>query len=216
VSTAATVSTSTTATADSTTTTEPVATTSPSSVAGVVAAAWASGDDDSVRANAEANTARVLLALDPGDGPWRAGECAGTVRSIYCRFRSPRAELTLRVPHPGPTGSTSSSVGGASLAAADPAVALWPLTTAEEAENTQASVDKGHSSWHLEPRAVALSFAEAELEFHTPTVDAAASSGETMRVTDGDGRSVDIATTQPARSGPGGIWAVAAVLTTGV
>jgi hypothetical protein len=115
--------------------------------------------------------------------------------------------LTLRV------GNEAASLGrpqATTEAAFDPpagGVAVWPLTTAEEAANTQAQVDQGHSPWMLEPAAVADAFAGAELGWSGTVVTVTGPS--TVRIARAGGATpIDLTLAQPARTGPGGIWVV--------
>jgi acetyl esterase/lipase len=183
---------------------------SPADIAATVATAWLEGDDATVHANAEVATADLLAEVDPGGGPWSSGDCEGAAGSTYCQFDSPAASLTLRVVQ-SESSTQGPVVADATLTATGDAVALWPFTTAEEARNTQRSVDEGHSPWHLQSDAVVLAFGSAVLGYEDPVIDDAGSEGETTRVSDGADRSADVAARQPARTGEGGIWAVVAV-----
>jgi acetyl esterase/lipase len=179
----------------------------PAGVASAVAAAWAAGDDAGVRAGADDDSAEILVALEPGPGPWVHGGCEGAAGSTYCDFDAPSGTLTLRVAHPGPTGASAPKVTDLTLTAAREAVALWPFTTAQEAENTQQSVDDGHSPWHLEDEAVALSFAAlssaTRIRRSTPLPARARPSASEAPVVDrSTSRSPSPPAADPAASGP--------------
>jgi hypothetical protein len=92
-------------------------------------------------------------------------------------------------------------------------VAVWPLTTSEEAANTQQSVDEGHSPWQLDPDAVVISYAENVLGFADPEVE---HTPLNVRVVDPSGIAVSMHLVQPARQGSGGIWAIKDVYANGV
>lgn len=186
-------------------TAEPGGPEAPAEVARLVAEAWAAADRGVLAALAERGVLDLLAALDAPDGPWTAAGCEGAAGSSYCRFTAPGASLTLRV------ANEAARATEATLTATGEAVALWPLTTTAEAEATQAQVDEGHSPWQLEPEAVVLAFAEAELGFASPSIDTSASDGELVRVVAADSAAAGVAVGQPARTGPGGTWAVVAV-----
>jgi hypothetical protein len=88
-------------------------------------------------------------------------------------------------------------------------VAVWPFTTAEQAGHTQAAVDAGHQPWLLDPAAVAVAYAEAELGWHDADVEVGEVAPGSYRVTDpASGVQAQLTLDQPAHHGPTGIWAV--------
>ncbi len=178
-------------------------------VAAAVLDAWEAGDGDAVAADVDAGVAEVLLAWDPGAGPWEDAGCEGAAGSSWCGRSSGGAEVTVRVANdPSVDGPR---VTEARLEAAGDAVALWPLTTGAQAAGTQVEVDGGSSPWQLEPAAVVDSYARAELGFADPAVEAG--EGRDLVVTDvTTGARVTVGVGQPARTGDGGIWAVIEVV----
>jgi hypothetical protein len=174
-------------------------------IASSVFGAWTTGDLDAVREVADAAVTGLLNRLAPSRVGWDGPACEGAAGSTYCTWSSAEETVVLRV------ANADARVVEVRLEPPPGGVALWPLTTAEEAANTQQSVDEGHSPWQLEPGAVALSYAENILGFEAPGVDQTVSDLPTLRVTDTSGASVDVTLVQPERTGPGGIWAIASI-----
>lgn len=89
-----------------------------------------------------------------------------------------------------------------------PAVELpWPARSAAEAAGLQQAVDGGAQPWLLDPAELALSYATAA---HGWTAAGTTVEGETVQVTGPDGEARTLTVRQPVRTGPGGIWVVAA------
>jgi hypothetical protein len=177
--------------------------------------AWRHGEGAALVDLSDPEVAQLLLARDVReDESWAADptRCEGAAGSTYCTWTSTEAQLTLRVGNEAAAAGAPHAVSEAAFATAEGRVAVWPLTTGEEAGNTQDQVDDGHSPWMLEPEAVVASYAGAELGFAEPVVEEVALTFFHYRVADATtGIAVDVQLVQPARPGPGGIWAVARV-----
>jgi hypothetical protein len=186
---------------------------SPAEYAQVAFDAWQGGDAVTLIRQANLPAAQLLLARQPGEETWAGPACEGGAGSTYCAWEAEASQdvlpsqLVLRVGNEDAVADEPHALGEAFFARLVDHVAIWPLTTAEEAEHTQASVDEGHSPWMVDPATVVESFAAAELGWEEPVVEPLAVA--TYRVTDsatGVAATVDVA--QPAREGSGGIWAV--------
>lgn len=189
----------TTTTAASVTTVAP-----PTGIAASVFESWAAdGDMAGVRAGADEAVADVLQRWEPGDAAWDGPACEGAAGSTYCSWTSSDATLVLRV------GTEAGRVVEARLAAPPDGVAVWPVTTQEQAVNTQQEVDGGSSPWQLEPETVATFYAENVLGLTGVDLEQELDDDPlVLRVTDADGLALVLTMTQPARTGEGGIWAI--------
>jgi hypothetical protein len=171
--------------------------------------AWQSGDSATVIELSGPATAQLLLARSPGDDQWSdTPSCEGAAGSTYCTWTSGGPSLQLRVLNEAASKGAAHAVSEAAFVEAPGAVAIWPFTSQEAADNTQQSVDDGHSPWQLEPSAVATSFAGAVLGWDNAVVETL-SAPVNLRVSDATtGVSVDLELAQPSRPGNGGIWAI--------
>jgi hypothetical protein len=170
---------------------------------------WHQGDAAGVRELSAGAVTDVLTARAPGDPVgWHDPVCDGAAGSTYCRWDRADAALVLRVANAPASEGAAHAVTSAQFAVPAGGVAVWPLTTAEEAANTQASVDAGHSPWMLDPVAVAASYAQAELGWIDAEVETVRP-GTYPVIDPAAGARAEIAIAQPARQGDGGIWAVA-------
>lgn len=172
--------------------------------------AWRTGDGASVVDLAAPEVVQLLAAHPAGDG-WDGdmGSCEGAAGSVYCVAMAPGTQLVLRVANQAASTGVAHAVTQATFARTPGAAAMWPLTTTEEAWNTQAQVDAGHSPWMLDPEAVVSAYAVAELGFTEPIVEPTATTFFTYRVVDAaTGVAGDIGVNQPARQERGGIWTV--------
>jgi hypothetical protein len=176
--------------------------------------AWITADRASLVDLAAPEVAQLLAARSADEELWPAvpGVCDGAAGSVYCTWNSSNVQLTLRVANQAATAGAAHAVTEASITPTPGAVAIWPLTTTDEAWRTQAQVDAGHSPWMLDPEAVVSNYAARELGFTQPVVELVAPTFFSYRVVDAaTGVAVDIAVNQPARAEPGGIWAIARV-----
>jgi hypothetical protein len=185
--------------------------TSPVAYAEATFAAWQGQDRPALERLAQPGVVDLLTARPPRAGEtWTGPSCEGAAGSTYCSWSSSDADLVIRVGNEAAAGGEERAVTEAFFTPPAGGVAVWPLTTAEEAANTQQQVDEGHSPWMLEPAAVADAFARAELGWDDVTVTVLDAS--TIRVARGDGSSpIVLAVGQPARTGAGGIWAITRV-----
>jgi hypothetical protein len=169
--------------------------------------AWGNGDLDTLSELAPPPVADFLAARPVDDAEWESPECEGAAGSTYCTWSIPWTQLTLRVANEAASQGQPHAVTEAFFWVAPDRVAIWPLTTAEEAQNTQEQVDQGHSPWMLEPTAVASFYASAVLGWQDATVEPVRPGA--YWVTDpASGTMAELDLTQPAREGEGGIWAV--------
>lgn len=169
--------------------------------------AWGTGDLDTLSELAAPPVAGFLAARAPEDAEWESPECEGAAGSTYCTWSIATTQLVLRVASDAASQGLPHATTSAFFTPAPGRVAIWPLTTDEEARNTQAQVDQGHSPWMLEPTAVASFYAQAVLGWDDATVEPARP--DVYWVTDpASGTMAELTLAQPARQGDGGIWAV--------
>jgi hypothetical protein len=173
--------------------------------------AWVAGDGPTMVDLAARQVVELLAARSADSEDWAVSRvCDGAAGTVACSWTSSDVRLTVRVANQAASNGAAHAVIDASFGPAPGAVALWPLTISEEAWNTQAQVDAGHSPWMLDPEAVVSAYAAAELGFTEPVVESTAPTFFTFRVVDAaTGVAVDIGVNQPARPEPGGIWTVA-------
>lgn len=182
----------------------------PTSYAAAAFRAWRRGDLSALSTLAEPQVVEILTAQAPEPGRWGRPQCEGAAGSTYCAWTRPEVQLVLRVRNDLASTGEPQAVIEAFFTTAPDRVAIWPLTTQEQADNTQVQVDQGHSPWHLDPATVASSYASAELGWEDAVVEQVQPG--TFRVTDPEsGASALITLAQPAREGEGGIWAVTRV-----
>jgi hypothetical protein len=89
-------------------------------------------------------------------------------------------------------------------------VGLWPVTTLQQARDTQDGADAGHQPWLLSPERVAVSYAAAELGLYQPVARRVGPSTYQVGATGSEWAAV-LRLAQPVRQGPGGIWVVTRV-----
>ena len=115
------------------------------------------------------------------------------------------------------TASTTSAVGAAGTS--PPSVGVTPSTapsdlagedlTSDQAAQLQQDVDAGHQPWRLDAVAVAEAFVAGHLGW--TDVDSRRTDPQTVEVTNkSDGATVALQLQQPVRTGPDGVWVVAA------
>lgn len=168
--------------------------------------AWRTRDAATLVRLVRPPAAQLLLAR-PSAERWSGPSCEGAAGSTSCRWTADGVDLVLRVANQDAAADRPRAVTEAFFQPAARRVAIWPLTTAQEAANTQRSVDQGHSPWMLEPEAVVDSFARAVLHWDQPVLER--QRGTTWRLTDAaTGVTIQVEVDQPARRGRGGIWAV--------
>lgn len=177
--------------------------------------AWLRGNEARLTRLATPAVAEFLLARAPeGTAGWSGPACEGAAGSTYCVWDRAETRLVVRVANEAVGTGQPHAVVEAFFDPAGTNVAIWPLTTAEEAANTQDQVDQGHSPWMLDPAAVASFYASAVLGWQDATVSEAQPS--TYVVTDpASGARALLVLAQPARQGEGGIWAVTRAGSTG-
>jgi hypothetical protein len=182
--------------------------TTPVAYAAAAFEAWQAQDLARLSQLARPQVVDLLTARPPRPGEtWTGPTCGAAAGSTYCTWSNAETTLTIRVISEDASLGRPGAVTEAAFGPPDQGIALWPLTTAEEAANTQEQVDQGHSPWMLEPAAVADSFARAELGW--TEVQVTVVSTNLVRITGAPGQgSVDLTVDQPVRTGPGGIWVV--------
>jgi hypothetical protein len=183
----------------------------PTEYAAAAFAAWQAGDLDRLGALV-APEAFALFAAHPwsADDRWQPLACAGAAGSTTCEWAGASATLGVRLVDAAVAAGERAAIVESRLRPPPvESVAIWPFTTAEAAQNSQAEVDQGSSPWQLDPATVAQMFAQAELTWEE--VEVSPVDEVTFRVTSPGGAALDVRVTQPARSGPGGIWAVLGV-----
>jgi hypothetical protein len=171
--------------------------------------AWEGGDGTTVIDLSVPEAAQLLLARGPGDDGWSdTPQCEGAAGSTYCTWTSDGPNLQLRVLNEDASKGAAHAISEAAFVEAPGDVAIWPLTSQEEADNTQKSVDEGHSPWQVDKNAVATSFAGAVLHWDKTVVEPLSDAG-TLRIIDATtGVAVEVELVQPARTGNGGIWSI--------
>jgi hypothetical protein len=185
--------------------------TEPAAYAAATFAAWTGGDGGALAEFASSPVAALLGArrAAPEDGWSPPAACEGAAGSTICRWQGTDAAISIRVENAAAAAGDAHAAVAARFAPRDGAVALWPLTTAEEAANTQAEVDAGSSPWLVDPATVARFHAAAELGWPEVTVEPAGEAS--FAVAEPGGASALVSLGQPARPGAGGIWAVTGV-----
>lgn len=184
----------------------------PSSYAQAAFDAWVAGHGASLVDLAAPEVVQLLAARSADGEGWARSPrvCEGAAGSTYCTRYSGDVQLTLRVANQTASAGSAHAVTAASFAPRPGAVAIWPMTTTEEASNAQAQVDAGHFPEMLDPEAVVAAYAAAELGFTEPVVESVAPTFFSFRVVDAaTGVAADIVVKQPARADRGGIWAIA-------
>lgn len=191
--------------------------TAPSQYAQIAFDAWVRADHTELRKRGTPAVADMLIARPwSWDDEWDEQEdCDGTAGSTYCTWTGRSPQLTLRVANGKAANGGPHAVTEAVLEPVSGlAVALWPLTTQEQADDSQRQVDQGHSPWLLYPDTVATLYAEVELGWDNPR--ASDVGDDTFRVADrATGAEVETTMGQPARTGDNGIWAVTSLRSTG-
>lgn len=172
--------------------------------------AWVNGDTEMLERLAGPWVTHFLASRGPSpeDGSAEA-VCEGAAGSTYCTWVlvEPDTHLRFQIRNETASAGEPDAVIAAEFVTAPLSVAIWPFTSSDEAENTQQSVDEGHSPWMLDPATVVTFYAESVLGWEGAQVEGDPEALFTM---------VDPATdvaayaevTQPARTGEGGIWAV--------
>jgi hypothetical protein len=184
--------------------------TSPSQHAQITFDAWVRADLAELEKRGTRAVADMLAARPwSWDDEWdEEKDCEGAAGSTYCTWTGRFAQPTLRVANQRAANDRPHAVTEAVLEPVPgDAIALWPLTTQEQADNTQEQVDKGHSPWLLYADTVATLYAEGELGWSNPRAKALGTG--VFRVSDpSSGAEVELTLDQPARTGDTGIWAV--------
>jgi hypothetical protein len=182
--------------------------TSPEGYATAAFDAWLHGNDGRLRKLTTGGVADFLAARTPDEpGEWSGPTCDGAAGSTYCAWTQPDTEFVIRVRNEAVSQGRKHAVADAFFTVPAGGVAMWPFTTAEQAANTQTSVDEGHQPWLLDAATVAVSYAGAELGWPDTGIEQVQPS--TYQVTDpASGARAELALAQPARQGEGGIWAV--------
>jgi len=172
--------------------------------------AWLTGDGAALVDLTTPEVVQLLTSRPVGDEVWANDLrlCEGAAGSTYCTWASADVQLTLRVDNEAAGRGAAHAVVEAWFEQTPTAIALWPVTSEEQAWATQAQVDAGHSPWLTDPFAVVSFYASSSLGFVEPVVEAVSPTFFTYRVVDAaTGVAVDVTTAQPARTGDGGIWA---------
>jgi hypothetical protein len=182
--------------------------TSPESYATAGFDAWLHGNEGRLRQVATGPVVDFLAARTPDDaGEWSGPACEGAAGSTYCAWTRSDAELVIRVGNEAVSQGRKHAAVEAFFTVPAGGAAVWPFTTAQQAAETQNGVDEGHQPWLLDPATVAVSYAGAELGWQDASTEQLQPS--TYRVSDpASGARADVTLAQPARQGPGGIWAV--------
>lgn len=187
----------------------------PSNYVQAVFDAWVTSDGPSLVDLAAPEVVQLLAARSADGEGWARNPrvCGGDAASTYCTRYSGNVELTLRIANQSASAGAAHAVISASFTPRPAAVALWPMTTTEEARSTQARVHAGQTPWMLDAEAVVSTYAAAELGFTEPVVEVMAPTFFSFRVVDAiTGVAADIVVNQPARAKRGGIWAIARVV----
>ncbi|MPZ24420.1 MAG: hypothetical protein GEU28_13005 [Dehalococcoidia bacterium] len=174
--------------------------------------AWLQGDEGTLTDLVTVPPADLLLARDPGTDVWDGPPlCEGAAGSTYCTWASDSSQLLLRVANEVASQGQPNAVTEASFIPTVDGVAIWPFSTQEQADNTQASVDQGHSPWMLDPIAVGDAYASAVLGWEDAVVEMIDPAVLRLRHPVVHVM-IDVTIAQPARQGEGGIWAIVRTL----
>jgi hypothetical protein len=184
--------------------------TSPSQYAQTAFDAWVRADRIELEKRGTPEVADMLEARPwTWDDEWdEQNDCEGAAGSTYCTWTGTSAHVTLRVASEQAAAGEPHAVIEAVLEPVPgEAIALWPYTTQQEADNSQAQVDQGHSPWQLYPDTVATIYAQNELGWDDAKAESPSS--DSILLTDvPTGAQVEVTMDQPARTGEAGIWAV--------
>lgn len=184
----------------------------PSSYAQVTFGYWCIGASGPLEDFTGASVAQFLQSLPVPEGQQVVdGICEGAAGSTYCTWPlTDGTELTMQVNNALASEGQPHAVIAAEVRTAPDMVAVWPFTSQEAADNSQASVDEGHSPWMVDPATVVLFYADNVLGWGDPEV----TGDPDHRYTVVDGTTGVVAyaeVSQPARQGEGGIWAITLV-----
>jgi hypothetical protein len=180
--------------------------TNPQAYATATFRAWLRGNETQLSRLAAPPVAQFLLARAPeSTRGWSGPECEGAAGSTYCTWTRSETQIVIRVANEAASQGQTHAVTEAFFQPVGDDVAIWPFTTAEEANNTQDQVDQGHSPWLLDPAAVSSFYASAVLGWTDADVQQAQPDPVTFWVTD---LAAELVLAQPVRQGEGGIWAV--------
>lgn len=179
----------------------------PSDYAVAAFTAWQQGDLTALTDLAVPEVLSFLDAVSPDGGSWEGPQFEGAMGSTYATWTRPDIDFVVRVGNEMASTGEPHAVREVFFSPAPGRVAIFPFTTQDEANTTQAQVDQGHQPWLLDPAMVASAYATAGLGWENPTVVMRQTGW--YQVTDpATGAAADLALRQPARTGEGGIWAV--------
>ncbi len=118
------------------------------------------------------------------------------------------APTTNPAPTPTPTTAGTPRPTRVPTPPTEPITLPWP---SGDATKLQAEVDRGAQPWLLDPTEVAVSYAAAQGWTASDHIVTATSTGRTTVQIFGDhGLQSELDLVQPGRTGPGGVWVVAA------
>jgi hypothetical protein len=179
----------------------------PSDYAVVTFTAWQQGDLTALADLAVPEVLAFLDAVSPDGGSWAGPQFEGAMGSTYATWTRPDIDFVVRVGNEMASTGKPHAVREVFFSQAPGRMAIFPFTTQDEANTTQAQVDQGHQPWLLDPAMVASAYAAAGLGWDNATVVMRQTGW--YEVTDpATGAAADLALQQPVRTGEGGIWAV--------
>lgn len=173
--------------------------------------AWIAGDTASLEELGGAWIAHFLGSRPAeGEDPGAAPSCETTGRSTWCTWPlTDGTQLALQVDNEFADRGLAEAVIGAEFRTGD-GVGVWPVTSQEEADNSQAGVDEGHQPWMADAGTVVTFYAENVLGWADPTVTGEDTGSFTFTEST-SGISGYAQLGQPAREGDGGIWTITTV-----
>lgn len=179
----------------------------PSDYAVATFTAWQQGDLTALTNLAVPEVLSFLDAVSPDGGSWEGPQFEGAMGSTYATWTRPDIGFVVRVGNEMASTGEPHAVREVFFSPAPGRVAIFPFTTQDEADTTQAQVDQGHQPWLLDPAMVASAYSTAGLGWDDATVVMLRTGW--YEVTDrATGAAADLALEQPVRTGEGGIWAV--------
>lgn len=169
--------------------------------------AWQQGDITTLAELVVPSVAAFLAARSPREGSWGDPQLEGAAGSTYSTWTRPEIQFVVRIGNELADAGEPHAVREAFFLPGPGRVAIWSVTTQDEATALQAQVDQGHQPWLVDPALVASAYAQAAFGWQDAIV--AMTQPDRYQVTDrASGATATFVLSQPARPGLAGIWAV--------
>jgi hypothetical protein len=169
--------------------------------------AWQQRDVTALSRLAPPAVVAFLTAHVPDGGTWQGPTSEGAAGSSYCEWTRPDLGFVVRVGNESAYAGEPQAVVDVFFWTVPGRVAIWPFTTQQQANDTQAQVDQSDRPWLTDPAQVATHYALDQLRWDDVTVTMVQPSGYQITDPATHAKAV-LALAQPVRTGQGGIWAV--------